>query len=47
MPEAWDHLEEDVRRETEMTDDFLLFFFVLVAVVTPNANPSQPYPAPS
>ena len=46
MPKAWDHLEEDVRRETEMTDDFLLLF-VLFAVVTPNANPSQPYPAPS
>lgn len=45
MPKAWDHLEDD-RREKEMTDDFLLFF-VLVAVVTPNANPSQPYPAPS
>lgn len=46
MPKAWDHLEDAVRRGTEMTDDFLLLF-VLAAVVIPNANPSQPYPAPS
>lgn len=33
MPKAWDHLEEDVRRETMMTD-FFLSFFLLIAVVT-------------
>lgn len=26
MPKAWDHLEEDVRRETEMTDFSVVFF---------------------
>lgn len=25
VPKAWDHLEDGVRRETEMTDGFLLF----------------------
>lgn len=32
MPKAWDHLEEDVRRETKMTD--FSVFFLLIAVVT-------------